>query len=490
MTINLAELAFLSWKKEEEVARQKAVVLCRQFFDGEQATKLTARMKEFLNTDDDREFNLNVCETVVSAMTDRLLIQGINSNEGSTSSPAGAKPLATWADRLFEESGLNILQHAIHENALVDGEHFVIVDWDEENQRPQFIAHDRYTDPTVDGDGFGCKAHYPDEDTNQPLQSVSKRWIEQIDTKGKTRSRLNLYFPDRVEKYQWAGSDWVKFGDPGDKAWPIPRLDRAGKPLGIQAIHFPATPKLRSEVWSAIPSQRAINKALIDLLAAADSTGFRILATYGWIPTTDGGPLKADGSNRARIQPGTILGTTKSKSEAGLDMVEGADLASLIETISSLIGWMAAITNTPSSRFSLTKMVAAEGTLKQQNEGLFAKTRKRQMLFDRAWIRCFDMARKLANTFGNANLPEEPSFVPQWEPIQARDTAEEQNEWKVKRELGVPLEWILAEMGYSQEEIDAMKQTEEWQARMSMMQMGLNNGDGARESSTASPTDG
>jgi hypothetical protein len=492
--INLAELAFLSWQKEEEIARQKAVVLCRQFFDGIQATKLTARQREFLNAADDHEFNLNVCRSVIDAMTDRLLIQGITSNEkgdASAGSVTGVKPLATWADALFEASGLNLLQHTVHEGALRDGEYFVIVDWDEENMRPRFMPHYRYTDATVDGDGFGCKAHYPDDDTNQPMQYASKRWIETLDTQGKTRSRMNLYFPDRVEKYAWAGSGWAEFRDENDTMWPIPRLDKTGKPLGIQVIQFPSTPDLRSETWDAIPIQRGINKALIDLLAAADATGFRILMTYGWIPTTDGNPPKADGSNRAKIQPGTILGTTKSKSEAGHDTVEGADLGSLIETLNSLIGWFAVVTSTPASRVSFTKMIASEGTLKQQNEGLFAKTRKRQMMFGRSWMRCFEMARKLANTFGNANLPEDAAFALQWEPIQARDTTEEQNEWKVKKEIGVPLETILSEMGYSTDEVAAMKATEEWQARMAMMNLGLNtNGDGSGTGAQASATDG
>lgn len=480
MAINPAELAFLSWQKEEEVARQKAVVLCRHFFDGAQATKLTARQKEFLNVDDDHEFNLNICRAVVDAMTDRLLIQGVTSNE-----EGDAKPLATWADDLFEASGLNILQHGTHEGALRDGEFFVLLDWDGENMRPRFTPHERYTDPVVHGDGFGCKAHYRFDDINQGLEYVSKRWVEQIDTKGKTRSRMNLYFPEHVEKYEWVGSGWAQFRDDGETAWPMPWIDKTGAALGIPAIHFPATMDLRSELWDAIPIQRGTNKSLLDLLAAADTTGFRIMTTFGWIPTTDGNPLKADGSNRAKVQPGTILGTTKSKSEAGIEAMDGADLTSLIETINSLIGWFSVVTSTPASRVSFTKMVASEGTLKQQNEGLFAKVRKRQLLFDRAWIQCFNMARKLANAFGSANLPEEPAFVMQWEPIQARDTAEEQNEWKVKKELGVPLEFILAEMGYSQDEIKAMKATEEWQARTNLMSLGLNNGDGTRDSSSA-----
>lgn len=481
MAINLAELAFLSWQKEEEVSRQKAVVLCRQFFDGAHDVKLTSRQKEFLNVEDDHEFSLNIVRSVVDAMTDRLLLQGVNSNEGDEADKETGgqgdretpKPLAEWADDLFEQSGLNTLYHTVHEGSLRDGEYFVFVDYDIEPARPRFTPHERYTDAEVNGDGFGCKAHYPDEDTNQPMQYASKRWVELLDTKGKTRSRMTLYYPEMVEKYELVSGAWVKFQDEGDTSWPLPWVDSAGAPLGIPVIHFPNTPDLRSEIWDAIPMQRATNKGLLDLLAAADATGFRILATFGWIPTTDGAPLKTDSSNRAKVSPGTILGTTKSKSEAGMEAVEGADLSNLIETINSLIGWFAIVTSTPASRVSFTKLIASEGTLKQQNEGLFAKIRKRQMLYDRAWNRCFEMARKLANTFGNANLPEEPAFVMQWEPIQARDTKEEQEEWKVKREMGIPVQVIWQEMGYSQKEIQAMMNMPEYRARVAMMETGM-----------------
>ncbi len=466
MAINLAEMAFLSWQAAEEMDVQKDIVTARQYYDGEQNAALTARLREFLNVQGDQEFNLNVCRTVIEVVEERLLITGVDTNEQGE-----ATPVAVWADDLFDQAKLAINQSAVHENALRDGQAFVLVDWDADNQRPRFTPHPRYACAEAGGDEFGCKAHYPDDDPSQPILCVSKRWVEKLDTKGKTRKRLTIYYPDRVEKYESVGSDWVEFRDEGDTTWPLPWRDRAGRPLGITAIHFPNTLTLRSEIRDAIPLQNAINKSLLDLLGAADIAGFRIYVALGWIPTTDGQPPKADGSNQAKIQPGTILGTTSK--DATFNAIEGSDLTQLLDAIDRQLSWFCIVTNTPASRVSFTKQIASEGTQKEQKEGLFAKTRKRQQLYNNSWIECFNMARRLANTFGNAGLEEQPAFVMRWEPIQARDTAEEQNGWKIKKEMGVPLETLLGEMGYSPEEIDGIKNTEEWKSRMGLMQTGL-----------------
>jgi len=475
MAINLAELAFLEWQKEEEVARQKAVVLCRQFYDGLHDTKLTPRQREFLNAASDHEFNVNIARSAVESIEERLVITGATSTDAA---------LAVWADQQWDLAGgvvrtgadraTGVMQSSVHEGCGRDGEYFVIVDWDVVAKQPRWTPHSRYTDPAVNGDGFGCKAHYPDGDTTRPMQYASKRWIELLDARGKTRARMNLYFPDRVEKYNHQGNGWIPFRDPDDPAWPLPWVDAAGEPLGIPVIHFPATPDLRSDMWDVIPVQRGFNKSVLDLLAAADTTGFRILVTLGWIPTADGQPLKADGSNRAKIAPGTILGTTKPKSEAGTESVEGANLAQLIDAATFVRDLLPIVSTVP--QFPSTRQLASAETLQEQKERLFAKARKRQVLCNQSWLACFAMARRLANVFGRAGLNEDALFSLQWLPLQSRNTQDERDEWRVKKELGIPLEQIWREMGYSDIEIAAMQATPEYQARLALTQMGLGNG--------------
>lgn len=498
MAVNLAELAFAQWEAEQEAEIQKAIVMARNYYNGDHDTFLTERLQEFLGADENSKFNLNVCRLVVGAVEERLILTGVSSTEekeAPTATPAvpGAtdntvsvsvkQPMAAWADALFEANGLDVLQDVVHTGALVDGQYFVIVDWDTEKGHARFSPHYRYTDSSVEGDGFGCKAHYQDNDASKTLLYVSKRWIETTkitDGKRETRSRMTLYFPERIEKYEGVGESWRPVSDmpaPGEPAepWPIPWLDIEGKPRGIAAKHFKNTPDLRSELWDAIPLQMGINKGVIDLLAAGDMTAFQILVAIGWIPTSDGKAPAADGSNKATFQPGMIIGTTNA--DASMTAIPGADLGPLTDMIQSLIGWLAVVSSTPASRLKSGKQISSEGSLQEQNEGLFAKVRKRQNLFNAAWLECFDLALKLTNIYGNVQLPPEPTLFMQWEAIQARDTAAEREEFKMKMEMGVPRTTLWSEMGYSPEEIEQMKATPEYQAYINMMSLGLQTQD-------------
>lgn len=475
MPLNEAQLAFAAWQAEEEKARQQAVVTARRYHDGLQDTFMTERMKEFLNVADQYEFNLNVCRLVVDVIAERLICLGPTTDERTD---GGGAPVREWAEAVWEAVSGDILQESVHEGTPRDGEFFVMVDWDAAAGQVRFVPHERYTDATVGGDNFGCKAHYPDGNIDMPMLYASKRWVEDLGN-GKTRQRLNLYYAERVEKYEvLLGGQLAAVSDEGDTAWPLPWVDGAGQPLGIPVVHFANTPDLRPEAWDVIPPQKAINKTLIDTVATADSTAFQILVALGWIPTADGQPLRPDGSNALRMAPGMVLGTTKSKNDVDFKAIAGGDVRPLIELMISLIGWVAVVSSTPAARLSFTRQVAAEGTLKEQNEGLFAKVRKRQKRINAGWVTCFEVARRLANVFGQAGLDESVRFDMVWEPVQSRDTQDERDEWRAKRELGVPQEQIWAEMGYSLAEIEKMRQSDEHQARLALMQVGLGSSEG------------
>lgn len=463
------ELQFAKHLSNEEAARQKSVLKARRYYEGDQDTFLNDRLKAFLNIGDGDKFNLNVCRLVVGSVEERLVFLGMNTDEPSEEQSATgedhqpvARPVAEWAEQIYGRNQLGILSSDVHELALSEGEAFIIVDWDDEHGYARFIPHPAYVSPDVGGDGFGCKAHYPDGDTSQPLLYISKRWTERVDAK-RTRRRLTLYYPDRVEKYELVDEALKQFRDEGDQSWPIPTV--GGR---CNAIHFKNTSTLRPEHTDAIPVQNGVNKTVIDLLGSADSTAFQIFVALGWIPTTDGKPPREDGSNIATVEPALVLGTTKSKQDTDFKAIDGSDLTPLLNLLSTLLSGVAVVSSTPESRLSFTRQIAAEGTLKEQNEGLFAKVRKRQKMYDPAWVEVFEVARLLQNEYGD-KIPDEPEFIATWEPIQARDTQDERDEWRVKREMGIPQDQIWREMGYSEAQIAKMQGSPEYQARVAML---------------------
>ncbi len=446
---NQLDLSYLKFLTDVQVAQQKAVVKARKYYDGEHTVFLTERLKEFLHADElDVTFRLNIYRVVIEAVIERLIITSID---------CGDQKLKEWAAAVFAANHLDIQADDVHEMAVRDGQAFVIVDWDVENKRARFTPHPLWTDSSA-GDtvlgGFGCDMVYPDNDPSQPPKYAIKRWVESLGA-GLPQQRATFYYPDRIEKLVYGATGWVATQDPTDASWPLPWVGQDSRPLGIPVIHF-KNRGLRCEGWDAIPPQDALNKTLIDLLAAADTTAFRILVALGFMPTSDGKDLKADGSNALRVRPGGFIGTPKKPGEASVDAIEAADLTQLRELVKDWITDAAIVTNTPVSRFQITGQVAAEGTLKEQEEPLLAKVRSRQKLFGSAWESCFSIARRLQNTFGAGGLNEEPAFSVQWADAQTRTDKERQDEWKVKKEMGIPRRQLWSEMGYPPEKVQEM----------------------------------
>jgi len=470
------ELAYMQWLTQEEQARERAIIQMRAFYDGDQQVYLTERMKRVLGTD--TRLNLNLVRTVVQAVAELLIVNRFDCPD---------EAVAQWARDVWRANRMDQYSSDVHEGILRDGEYFVIVDWDSENKRPRFTPHQRYTDPTVfvsgansaNGDGFGCRAYYPNDDDSQPMEYACKRWTEDLGS-GKARQRMTRYYPDRIEKYASDGLSWIPITDPEDnQVWPLPWVDAAGKPLGIPVVHF-RNPGLRPEAWDALPIQKMLNKLLVDLLMSADITAFRIFVALGFVPTSDGEPprknARGEVENALDIEPGQVIGTTRAANEAEFRAIEPAQLTPLLDAIEKAINWIAMVTDTPLSRFQVTRQVASSESQKESRESLFAKARNRQIRFGNSWEDCLAMARRLANTFGNAGLDDGAAIETVWAPLETRSVSDLALEWKAKREAGIPREQLWSEMGYSAEQITAMKQMPEYVSLLQLMQMGMKVG--------------
>jgi hypothetical protein len=464
-------LSYLQWLTKEEEADQKAYQTALDYVNGHQKVPLSERQKAYLGFASDGRFLDNHCKAVVNAVAERLTVKGFDSED---------KAFAQWAWDIWKQPMGARKARGVHMGALAGGEYFIIVDWDTANKQSRFTPHPRFVEAnaTAGGPGYGCRAHYPDGDVYRPMDYATKRWIEEYmdGALPKRRSRLNVYYPDRVEKYALNGGVWAEYNDPGDAAWPIPWKDSQGNPLGIPVVHF-ANPDQKSEIWDAIPLQDALNKCLLDTLAAADTAGFRILIAKGFMPTTDGKAPAADGSNYIKVAPGMWIGCSKENTD--VTPLEAADLSPLLDLHDRLVMEIAKTTDTPLSRFTASKQVAAEGTLKQQEGPLLARIADRQIAFGDAWEQCFYIARKLANTFGGANMPEDSLLETLWEPAAIRDDKLFLEELKIKKDsLSIPLEQLWKEAGYSEEQVADMMATDEYQSRNAMMKIGITAANG------------
>ncbi|HSW63415.1 MAG TPA: phage portal protein [Dissulfurispiraceae bacterium] len=454
--INLVDLAYLDFENEAEKAREKAILLARRYHEGDHVVHLSERLREFLNLQKGNPFRLNVVRQVVTAVSERLLVASFDTSE--TTDRNGRKPQAEWAWGVWNANRMDAEEADVHEDTLLDGEHFIIVDW--HNGHPRWTPHPRWTGTDAGGDGFGVRMVYPQNDYNAEPSFAVKQWTESIrKPEGGTenRRRRTLYYPDRIVRLVYREGNWKPYIDEGEEKTIIDWTDSRGEPLGIPVVHF-KNKKMRCEAWDAIPMQDAINKGLVDLLASADMTAFRIFVALGFIPTTDGKEPKVDGSNWLKIAPGQVIGTTKTKEQAEFSAIDGQSPAPLQEMVHQLVLWMAMVSDTPVSRFITTKQIASADTLKEQEEPLAAKVDHRRSIFGNAWEDCLKISRRLANTFGGAGLDESIYFSTVW---QHRRPMEELT---IKKSLGVPLEQIWREAGYTPEQIESMKKSDEYQA--------------------------
>lgn len=448
-TPTLPELTYAHWRAEEEREIQYSIIKAREYHDGEQFVYLTDRMREFLNIEEDADFNMNICRGVVEAITEKLTVSGFKCADEKTSEFAWSVWLA---------NGMDGKQVDLHDMTIRDREAFVFVAFDPDEKRVILIPHQRYTDAEIEGDNEGCKATYANDDPNQELLYVSKRWVEYLGG-GKTRLRLTVYHKDRIEKYYMVNGIFVQISEEimkeeGDSEWPIRWVDSSGSPIGIPVVHF-INQGFRQEARDAWPMQDAANKTLLDMLAAADLSGFRIYKAFGWIPTSDGEPLEDDQSNALNISPAMIIGSKNP--DGSFDAVEASDPTPLINMLQQIIYYAAIVTRTPVSRYQFSGMVAAEGTLKQQQESLLAKVKLRQTTFGSKWSSVMSIARRLENIYGAGGLDDTAQIETLWDKAEPRDRLQELQELQIEKDaLNVPLKMLWRKAGYNDQDIEQM----------------------------------
>jgi hypothetical protein len=415
--LETVQMAYLQWLEDQEEDRQAKYATFRAYYDGEHQTQLTTRMRKFLEINSTDEFNLNFCPIVVDSLAERLKVTGFECEDQ-------AETLWEW----WVKNRLDALQGVVHLGAIRDGDKYLLVEWDNDLKRPRISAENAY-----DG-SEGVHVFYSDERRSEPILAT-KHWIVTSGQDAKTR-KLNLYYPDHIAKYSDGGTGNYALTE--EQPWPY----------GITVVHFRNNDQGysygESELEDVLPIQNGLNKTFVDLLAAADTTGFRIYTMTGGDPS---GLTTAPGQWVFSTDPAAKIGA-----------LDPADLAGLISLKDSIAADIAKVTRTPLSNFQLTGQVAAEGTLKQQEAGLIGRAKDRQVTFGNAWEDAMGMCRKLYNAFGKGGMDEEAPISTIWDDPETRNDKEHLEGLKVKRELGVPQETIWSEMGYDADQIEKMNE--------------------------------
>jgi hypothetical protein len=467
-----AQIAYLRWLASEDTEAERLLRTVRDYAGGQQPVYLTERQKQFIGLDtrrgatakgraDTRLYAHNLCQLVIDVLAERLSVTGFEprKEQAQATRQEGDDPqgLCDWASEWWEANRADALQDDVHEAAVRDGAAYLIVDWNAEEKRPRWSLN-------LALDGTRGMRVYRDPNTGDMLFAVKKWQVhDPIDQENNGRTRVTLYFPDRVEKYISAlgansgigGTMWEPYSDSEDEPWPIPWKDRYGKPLGCAVVEFGNPPG--AEITQLMPLQDMLNKADIDLIACTDSAGFRILYVAGVEAV-----IGADGVEKPiTLSPGHIL--RMSDHQAQLGAIEPTDSQILIETCKYWIESIAGVSRTPQYLFQPPGGTPPSGeSLKQQETGLVHKVERRQRVFGNAWEDVIYLSAKLHNLYRSAQAVEIERLSTLWAPAQEfiDPLGEDQAEAlivKTQVEAGIPLVTALRERNWTDEQIAALQ---------------------------------
>lgn len=369
-------------------------------------------------------FRFNFARTVVDSVLNRLEIANVTAN---------TEDLTDRINDIWKMNDLQIDADEIHRRALVFGDAYAIV----------------WTDPrgeiTVDYNSPLTTVVIYDDENPKTKSYAAKLWqTEDPNDYKKKIARLNMYYPDRIEKYEMPGEIENVVSVSGFKL-----LEIIDNPWGeVPVFHFRTTKQYgRPEHVDAYGPQDAINKLIITHMNTVDYQGapqrYALSASGNSAEFEDFDDDSTLEENLGSLKNGPgELWYLKGVSKVG--EFSPADHTVFTEPIKDFVRSMASITATPLHYFERTGGVPSGESLRTAEAPLLKKVADRQITFGSTWA---DMFRFIVRIDRNV----EPDIQIDWKALESMDSLDA---WEVavkKTVVGVSLEQILIEMGYSPE---------------------------------------
>lgn len=384
-----------------------------------------------------REFADNLMPPVVDAVKDNLLVTGFNVE-------AGAAGIADRAWAVWQRNRMNQRAGEVHKEALLKGDAYVVV-WADAAGRATMHPNKAHL----------CTVNY-DEEQAGVVSSAVKMW------KGADkRFRLNVYFPDRIEKYITRASypngmpdaarAFIEYEIAGE-AYPMPN------PYGVVPVfHFANNAALgesgRSELSDVMPLQDALNKAVTDKMVAMEFTAYTQRYAIGLDVETDpatGKPIQAFSGMERWL--------TVASENVKFGQFEGANLEQFLKVQNDFRMEIARVSGTPLHYFFLqTGSLPSGEALKTLEKRFLKKTIDRQTSFGEAWEAAMGFALRIeGESEKEKGENSDLRLFTQWSDPSPASQREVLENLLMKSQIGVDDFQLLVEAGYGLKDIDAM----------------------------------
>lgn len=254
----------------------------------------------------DIEFDPNLCSPVIDAVNDRLLVTAWTATSGSTADKGASDEATSVLAQVMRENELHTRYRAWNRKALRDGDAYLIV-WPDQaivpDAQPELTDDIDVNDVTQPlginityGDPRFCRMFYDPENPRRKM-FFAQMWTTQLKKDKKERIRINLFYPDRIEKWissvgtkQKRAADFERFMDPdldGDNDYPgsgaDPDNDAPAVPSWPMENPYGEVPVFhlrtdydygKPEHRNAFAEQAAISKLMEMLMVTVEFNGF------------------------------------------------------------------------------------------------------------------------------------------------------------------------------------------------------------------------
>jgi len=367
------------------------------------------------------DFRFNFSKTVVDSVLNRLEIEQIE-----TTTEEGDN----YINKVWEQSDLQLDINEIHKNALVYGDCYAIV-WPDAQGN---LAID-YNSP------LNTTIVYDQE--NPRIKSFATKMWQLTDATNRKVIRINMYYPDRIEKYEGLGDIEFINGVPN-----LSLIETVVNPWNeIPVFHFRTNkPFGRPEHADAFGPQDAINKLISTHMFTVDYQG----APQRYALSNGGNAAEMDDfseDDTARENIGSLQNGPGQlwylQGVSAVGQFPAADPKTFTDPVNEFVSDMAAITSTPVHYFSSTTYLPSGQALRVAEAPLFKKVLNRQLAFGSTWRDLFKFMLRIEGIIAEVEID--------W---RSPETIDSLDNWDIavrKKSVGVPLEQILLELGYDPE---------------------------------------
>jgi hypothetical protein len=409
-------------------ARNLAYRTYREYYDGQQPLHFAT--DKFRNAFGSvfGAVKYNLCGAILDTVADRLEVTGFGV-QGAKEGDGATQGTDAW--ELWQANRMDLRAGQVHQEALREGDAYCIV-WPDSTGAPTLYPQ-RADLVTV---------QYDEEQPGR-ITWAAKHWRIPDG-----RIRLNVYYPERIEKWVTPNkADALPEKAGSYQPWEEPTVPN---PWGVVPVfHFANNSGIgefgRSELRDVVPLQDAMNKALCDLLVAMEYVSF----PQRWVTGLELEIDPVTGKPKLPFTPGVDRVWTLESETSRFGEYPQADLQNVLGVISDLEMKICRVVGVPPHYMAVITDPPSGEALKTLEARFVKKLRDRQGAFGNAWEDALSLALRMAGKGEAALSCEWADPAPKTE----KETAETV---QMKRDIGVSKRQALLELGYAEEDVERM----------------------------------